>query len=89
MKIVKIEREIQHKLNVAKFETIVPSLRMEAILDDGESYEEGLKELNAVLEKEWNKLALIELRAVNKRRSGTVRDDDVLPALMNHFKSNV
>ncbi len=86
MKIVKIEREVAHKIFVGGFETIQPTLRMTALLDEGDDYEKVLAMLDEVLTKEWSKVAVHELRLVAKRRGGNPIENDQVPDLMQAFK---
>lgn len=76
MKIKRIEREISHKIMVSRFESILPTLRMEADLDEGEDPADALEELDAVLQPLWVKEALEEVRMVRRRRNGSDVSDD-------------
>jgi len=89
MKIIRIEREICHKLNVANYETIAPTLRMVAEFEESDDPKDARKQLDAVLVAEWNRMALEELRMVHKRRNGKKPDNDSLPELMEYFKSTL
>jgi len=89
MKIVVIEREIAHKLNVAKYESIAPTLRMRAELEEGDDPVEARRELSKVMSAEWNKIALEELRMVRKRRGDSPVENDSLTDLMSHFKGQL
>ena len=89
MKIVKIEREISHKIYTGQYETIQPTLRMTALLDDGDDHTKALDMLDEVLTKEWSKLAVLELRLLAKRRGGKEVKNDLLPDLMQAFKTQL
>ena len=86
MKITEISREISHKLNVGGYETIAPTIRMTAILDDAEDKDEGVKQLSRIVEEEWAKIAIQELRQVLQRRGDITPKDDKVPQLMGGFK---
>lgn len=89
MKIKRIEREISHKIMVSRFESILPTLRMEADLDEGEDPSDALKELDSILEPMWVQEALEEIRMVRKRRDNVGVKDDKLPELGRGLKGMI
>jgi len=82
MKIVRVEREISHKINIGGFETICPTIRLTAELDEDDSRSGAIAELNEVILEAWSKLALEEMRIVHKRRNLAPVDKD--PERLDH-----
>lgn len=89
MKIVSMEREVSHLINVAKYESIRPTVRVVATVEEGEDYAEVMEALHATVVGEFNLVALQELREVHKRRKGKKPDGDTLPELMSYYKSTL
>lgn len=88
-KVTQIEREISHKINVGDYESIMPTLRMSYELDPGEDPVSARSTLNALMDKEYNKLVLEELRRVNKRREQGAPGAERVAPLMQHYKTEL
>lgn len=75
-------------MNVGNYESIQPTLRMVAELDEGEDASAARRELDRVVEAEWSRIVLQELRDVHKRRAGR-EGDGTVGELMQHFKAKI
>lgn len=89
MIIKRIEREISHKINLGNFESIQPTIRIVADLEEGDDPAEAKKMLDKAVEEEWIRTALKELRQVVERRRGIEIKDDKSLAQMNGLKRNL
>lgn len=89
MKVTRIEREISHKIYLGGYETIEPTLRLSAELEEGDTVESALKELDAVIMPLYAREVLAEIRHVHRRRGDDVPASDKLPALLGSFKDIV
>ena len=89
MKIVRIEREISHKIYVGEYETISPTLRMVAELEDVDTTKDAQKILDKAITPKWSKVALYEIRMVMKRRKIVPVENDKTPQLMEVFKAQL
>ncbi len=68
MKIIQIEREISYKINVGNYESIMPTLRMVATLEEGEDVLQARRDLDSIIEKEWWGIHNRDVALVNTRR---------------------
>lgn len=87
MKISRIEREIRHKIFVGGYETIAPTVRLTADLEDGDDPIAALEELDAIIVPMWTNEVIDEIKLVHRRRSGNVPENDKLPDLLGSFKA--
>ena len=71
------------------FETISPTIRLVAELDEGEDPDTARKELDAIILPMWAKEVLGEIRLVRRRRGDQIPENDKVPQLMGAFKEMV
>lgn len=86
MKIVRIEREMKHKLFLGGFETIEPQVRLVAEVPEGADLEAVMGELGVVTQELWTQQVVEDLRFAHRMRGTHLPEDDKLQGLMRNAK---
>lgn len=89
MKYKTLEIELKHKIYIGGYETIEPTVRATAELEEGDTLETARAVIAKDLQALWAKEVIEELRLVHKRRAGAEVKGDTLPQLMPAFKELV